>query len=90
MSKEKCSENVRNTTVERKMSFFLLYYPTNRIVFYQGLLNLLKITWHALLSKIATSRNSYIDIRHDFRQAVFQSQNTIFAFHSMRKFIIIV
>ena len=50
---------------------------------------LLKVTEHALLSKIPTWQNSYNDVLHDFQQVVFHTQNTIFVFHNVSKFIII-
>ena len=50
---------------------------------------LLIITYYALRFKTPISQNSYSDILHDFQQAVFHTQNTIFVFHNIQKFVII-
>ena len=33
------------------------------------------------------AQNSYSNVFHDFRQVVFQTENTIFVFHNIQKFI---
>ena len=39
--------------------------------------------------KFLLPKNSCSDVLHDFQQVVFHTQNTIFVFHNIRKFIII-
>ena len=50
---------------------------------------LLKINHHAQISKIPTLQKSYSNAVHDFQQVVFHTQNTIFVFCNIQKFIII-
>ena len=44
---------------------------------------------HALLSKIPILQDSYRGLLHNIQQVVFHTQNKIFVFHNVRKFIII-
>ena len=64
------------------MFFFLLQYVVPKIK-----LCIIKNNLHALLSKIRTSQNSYSKVLHDFQQVVFHTQDTIFVFHDIQKFI---
>ena len=67
------------------MPFFsVVIYPSSKIEFC-----FTKITLHPLLSKIPTSQNSYSDVLHDFQQVAFHTQNTIFVFHNIQRFIVI-